>query len=201
MVEKLTPANLVFIVINVVVFFIMTIAGSTEDVGFMMDHGAMFVPAVVMGREYYRFFTCMFLHFGFMHLMGNMVTLLFLGDNVERAVGWLKYVIIYLGGGLIGSLGSFGFAMVYNRGIVSAGASGAIFAIIGALLWIVICNRGRLEEMTIQKVFILIVYSLYSGARSENVDMAAHLCGLAGGFLVAVLVYRRSDAEDYYYEL
>ena len=100
-------------------------------------------------------------------------------------------MIIYIFGGLIGSIGSFGYACVYNQGIVSAGASGAIFAIIGALLWIVICNRGHLEDMTIQKVFILIVYSLYSGARSQNVDMAAHLFGLLGGFLVAMIVYRR----------
>ena len=95
-----TPVNTALVIINVAAFIFLSLIGSTEDAEFMAGHGAMFVPAVVMGREYYRFFTCMFLHFGFMHLMGNMVTLLFLGDNVERAVGWLKYVIIYLGGGL-----------------------------------------------------------------------------------------------------
>ena len=71
MVENLTPANAVFIVINVVVFFVMTVAGSTEDIGFMVEHGAMFVPEILEKGEYYRFFTCMFLHFGFMHAYPN----------------------------------------------------------------------------------------------------------------------------------
>lgn len=197
MVERLTPANTVFVVLNALVFLVMSVFGSTMDIDFMIGHGAMFAPMVYDGHQYYRLFTCMFLHFGFMHLMGNMVTLLFLGDNVERAVGTVRYVIIYILGGLIGSIGSFGYALVYDRNTVSAGASGAIFAIIGALLWVVICNRGQLEDMSIQRVFILIVYALYSGARSKNVDMAAHLFGLAGGFAVAMLIYRRRDALGY----
>ncbi|MBO4903669.1 MAG: rhomboid family intramembrane serine protease [Lachnospiraceae bacterium] len=171
----------------------MTFAGSTEDVGFMLGHGAMFVPSVLENKEIYRFFTCMFLHFGFMHLAGNMVVLMFLGDNVERAVGKYKFIIIYILGGLFGSVGSFVYALVYNPGIVSAGASGAIFALIGALLWLVIRNKGRLEDMTTLRMCVLIAYALYNGITSENVDMAAHLFGLLGGFLVAVVVYRKKD--------
>ena len=197
MADRITPVNTAFVVINVLVFFALSCLGSTEDTRFMLGHGAMFVPAVLEEGQYYRFFTCMFLHFGFMHLMGNMVFLLFLGDNVERTAGKVRYVLIYLLGGMIGSTGSFLYALVYNRGIVSAGASGSIFALIGALLWLVICHRGRLEDMTTSKVFILIAYALYSGLRSENVDMAAHLFGLFGGFLVAFIIYRKRDYPEY----
>ena len=191
--EEFTPVNTALVILNVIVFFIMSFAGSTEDIDFMMEHGAMFVPYVLEKGEYYRFFTCMFIHFGFMHLAGNMVVLLFLGDNVERAVGGVKFVMIYLFGGLIGSIGSFAYALIYNPKIVSAGASGAIFAMIGALLWLVIRNRGRLEDMTLLRMCVLIAYALYNGITSENVDMAAHLFGLLGGFLVAVLMYRKKD--------
>ena len=191
--QEFTPVNTALVIINIAVFAVMTFAGSTEDVGFMLGHGAMFVPSVLENKEIYRFFTCMFLHFGFMHLAGNMVVLMFLGDNVERAVGKYKFIIIYILGGLFGSVGSFVYALVYNPGIVSAGASGAIFALIGALLWLVIRNKGRLEDMTTLRMCVLIAYALYNGITSENVDMAAHLFGLLGGFLVAVVVYRKKD--------
>ena len=191
--REFTPVNTALVVINVIVFFVMTAIGHTDDVEFMLNHGAMFVPAVLEDGEYYRFFTCMFLHFGFMHLAGNMVVLLFLGDNVERATGKIKFILIYLLGGLFGSLGSFGYALVYNPGRVSAGASGAIFALIGALLWLVIRNKGRLEDMTTLRMCVLIAYALYNGITSENVDMAAHLFGLFGGFLAAVILYRKNN--------
>lgn len=191
--QEFTPINTAIVIFNVIVFFVMSFSGSTEDVEFMLSHGAMFVPAVLEDGQIYRFITCMFLHFGFMHLAGNMVVLLFLGDNVERATGRIRFVLIYLLGGMFGSLGSFLYALVYNPGIVSAGASGAIFAIIGALLWLVIRNKGRLEDMTTLRMCVLIAYALYNGFTSENVDMAAHLFGFLGGFLLAVLLYRKRD--------
>lgn len=191
--EEFTPVNTALVIINVLVFAIMSFFGSTEDVEFMLGHGAMFVPAVLEDGQFYRFFTCMFLHFGFMHLAGNMVVLMFLGDNVERAVGKVKYVLIYILGGLCGSIGSFVYALIYNPGIVSAGASGAIFALIGALLWMVIRNKGRLEDMTTLRMCVLIAYALYNGITSEHVDMSAHLFGLLGGFAAAVLLYRKND--------
>ena len=191
--QEFTPVNTAMVIFNVIVFFAMTIAGSTEDIEFMLDHGAMFVPAVLEDGQIYRFITCMFIHFGFMHLAGNMVVLLFLGDNVERAVGKIKFLLIYILGGIFGSIGSFTYALVRNPGIVSAGASGAIFAIIGALLWLVIRNKGQLEDMTTLRMCVLIAYALYNGFTSENVDMAAHLFGFLGGFLIAVLLYRKND--------
>ncbi len=191
--QEFTPVNTAMVIFNVIVFFAMTFAGSTEDIEFMLNHGAMFVPAILEDGQIYRFITCIFIHFGFMHLAGNMVVLLFLGDNVERATGKLKFLLIYLLGGIFGSIGSFTYALVYNPGIVSAGASGAIFAVIGALLWLVIRNKGRLEDMTTLRMCVLIAYALYNGFTSENVDMAAHLFGFLGGFLIAVLLYRKND--------
>lgn len=196
--DEFTLVNSIVVVINILVFFIMSSMGSTEDVEFMLSHGSMYAPAIIDNHEYYRFVTCMFQHFGFMHLMGNMVVLLFLGDNVERAVGKIKYIVIYILGGIIGSIGSFTYATVYNREIVSAGASGAIFALIGALLWLVIRNKGKLENMTTLRVCVLIAYALYNGFISDNVDMAAHLFGLAGGFLLAFILYRKPQMERNY---
>lgn len=189
--DEMTLINTILVCINIAVFIWMSVSGSTTDIEYMLNHGTMFVPSILEDKEYYRLFTCMFCHFGFSHLAGNMVVLLFLGDNVERALGSLKYIIVYIIAGLIGSLGSFLYAYFYNPVIVSAGASGAIFGIIGAMLWIVCMNKGRLEDMTTLRVCVLIAYALFNGATSEEVDNAAHLFGLIGGFVMAVLLYRK----------
>lgn len=189
--EEMTLVNTIIVAVNIAVFLVMSVMGSTLDVEFMLNNGTMFVPSILDNKEFYRLFTCMFQHFGFTHLAGNMVVLLFLGDNVERALGHVKYLILYILSGLIGSVGSFLYAYFYNPGIVSAGASGAIFGIIGAMLWLVCMNKGRLEDMTTLRVCVLIAYAFYNGLTSENVDMAAHLFGLIGGFVLAVIIYRK----------
>lgn len=192
--DELTLVNTIIVVINIAIFLWMTVIGSAfyyNDLEFMLNHGTMFVPSILEDREYYRFVTCMFQHFGFLHLAGNMVVLLFIGDNVERALGPIKYLILYLLSGLIGSFGSFLYAYIYDRRILSAGASGAIFGIIGAMLWLVCMNKGRLEDMTTLRVCVLIAYALFNGLTSEGIDMSAHIFGLIGGFVLAVLIYRK----------
>lgn len=194
--REFTVVNSLLVVANIVLFIVLSIKGSTIDIDYMLDHGVMYVPKILEDAEYYRFFTCFFLHFGFQHLVGNMVVLMFLGDNVERQLGWIKYLILYILCGLIGSVGSFTYAYLNNQGIVSAGASGAIYGIIGALLWLVIANKGRLENMTIMRVCVMIAYALYSGFTSENIDVAAHLSGLVGGFILAMILYRKEKGTD-----
>ena len=90
----------VLIVINVAVFLILSILGNTEDVVFMLHHGAMYEPLVTEGQEYYLLFTCMFLHFGITHLMNNMVMLGALGWNLEVEIGKIRFIIIYFISGL-----------------------------------------------------------------------------------------------------
>ena len=133
----------------------------------------------------------MFLHFGISHLANNMLVLFFLGDNVERAVGHWKYLVIYLLSGLAGSGLSFAHAMLSGDYAVSAGASGAIFGVIGALFYIVARNRGRLEDMTTRRLGFLIFISLYHGITGSGVDNYAHVGGLIGGILSALVLYCR----------
>ena len=123
---------------NIIVFIVMSILGSTENASFMLAHGACYTPYILEG-EYYRLFTGMFLHFGPIHLLYNMICLLAMGDMLEKEAGWLRYLLIYMLGGLAGNLLSVGTDLYFHRSMaVSAGASGAIFAVIGALLWLVL---------------------------------------------------------------
>ena len=70
----------------------------------------------------------------------------------------------------------------------SIGASGAIFGVIGALLWMVLKNKGKVESITLGKIMFLAIYSLYSGFISTNVDNAAHIGGFIGGIWIAMAV-------------
>ena len=78
--------------------------------------------------------------------------------------------------------------------VSSVGASGAVFGIEGALLWILIRNHGRVEYMTIPKLVFALACSLYYGMISTNIDNAAHLGGLITGFIITVLIYRKKKS-------
>ena len=181
------------IVINIVVFFILTMFGDTEDAVFMLQHGAMYEPYIIEGHEYYRIFTCLFLHFGITHLLNNMVMLGALGWNLELEIGKVRFVIIYFASGIIGNIVSLFYDLTLEQPAVSAGASGAIFGLMGALLYVVIANRGRLGRLSGRGMLVMVILSLYFGLTSTGVDNLAHIGGLVSGFLLAVLLYRRNQ--------
>ena len=183
--------NLVIVVCNILVFLAVTLTGGTESSRHMMDCGAAYAPLIESG-EYYRLFTSMFLHFGIQHLINNMLLLLFLGDYLERAVGKTRYLVIYLGGGLVGNLCSYlhelSLMKTGEAPAVSAGASGAIFSAVGAMLVLLAFRKGRLEDLTFRRMVVMAVLSLLVGFQSSNVDNFAHIGGfLAGAVLMAVL--------------
>lgn len=186
---KRQKCTIFLIAVNVIVFFVLSFQGMTEDAGFMLEHGAMYVPYMMEGEEYYRLFTSMFMHFGFDHLTNNMVMLGAIGWNLEYEIGKIKFLIIYLGSGLFGNiLSAFGDIMT-GEYAVSAGASGAVFGIIGALLYVAIRNRGKIGTVTGRGLLLMIGLSLYYGLTNSGVDNLAHVGGLVSGFILGVLLY------------
>ena len=79
---------------------------------------------------------------------------------------------------------------------VSAGASGAIFAVIGALLYVIIRNKGRLGEITFQRMALMAVLSILQGFTETGTDNAAHVGGFAAGFILAVFLYHRKKVKE-----
>lgn len=188
---------------NVITFLYLEIAGSSQDVRFMVESGAVFAPAVIYEKEYYRLLTAVFMHFGIDHIINNMLVLFALGDNLERALGHVKYLILYLlcgvGSNLVSMLISGPASMV-----VSAGASGAIFGVVGGLLIAVIRNKGRLEDLSIRQLAIMVALSLYLGFTESGVDNVAHVAGLMLGIILGIILYRKPkkdvDRRENYYE-
>lgn len=187
--------NLLMVIINLGVFLVLELLGDTQDVAFMLEHGAMYPPYIEHGGEYYRLFTSMFLHFGMEHVLYNMLLLLFAGDMLEQQVGVWKYLVIYLGGGVAGNVLSLWNSLILGDDFVSAGASGAVFAVVGALVYIVIRSRGKAKGINGRDVCIMAVLSLVEGFQSIGVDAWAHLGGAAGGFILALLLYRLPAEE------
>lgn len=188
--------NWIFILANIIVYVILEIEGNTEDAVYMLDKGALNVELIKGYKEYYRLFTSMFMHGGFAHLFNNMLVLWYIGDNLERAVGHVKYFIMYLAGGLLSNLAAFACYDYMNMNVCCVGASGAIFSVVGALFYIVAVNRGRLEDLTTRKLGIYIFLSIYLGIQSTTTSNSAHIGGLLGGIVLAVLIYgRRKETE------
>lgn len=188
------PCTVALIVINVAVFFIMSLFGNTEDVMFMLEHGAMFEPLITEEHEYYRIIASMFLHFGIEHLLNNMVILGALGWNLELETGKIRFLIIYLVSGIGGNLLSLYLGVSSAEYAVSAGASGAIFGLMGALLYVAARNRGRMGRISGKGVLFMIALSLYFGITSSGIDNAAHIGGLLCGFILAVILYRKKNS-------
>ena len=190
------PCTVLLTIINVVVFSLLTLQGMTEDGMFLLEHGAMYVPRVIQDGEYYRFFTSLFLHFGFEHLMNNMVTLVLIGWNLESEIGKVKFLLIYILSGLGGNFLSAWYEVLKDDYSISAGASGAIFGVLGALLYVTMRNRGRIGEVSGRRLAFMIIISLYYGFTSSGVDNLAHIGGLVTGFAAGVLLYRKRNSKD-----
>ena len=195
--KKLPICTIAIAAANVLILLGLSFMGMTEDSAFMMEHGAMYVPYLMNGERYYTLITSMFLHFGFSHLMNNMVMLLVIGYSLEPEIGKIRFLFIYLGSGLMGNLVSAWFDVSQGSYAVSAGASGAIFGIVGALLYVAIRNHGRVGEISTRGLVLMAGLSLYYGFTAQGVDNAAHIGGLISGFLLAVLTYWKHKPKHY----
>lgn len=185
------------VLVNVIAFLVLSMYGDTEDGYFMEQHGAMSISLVGQGFWQWRLFTSIFMHFGISHLLNNMFTLLIMGMYVEKRMSKWKYLTIYLGAGIIGNLVSLYYYIgTHQMNVVCAGASGAVFGLMGALLWIVICNYGRVDDLSWMHIAFLIVLCVYIGFSDSSVGNAAHIGGVIGGFLLAMLLVRRTDKEE-----
>ena len=193
--KKLPICTIAIAAANVLIFLGLSFMGMTEDSAFMMEHGAMYVPCLMNGERYYTLITSMFLHFGFQHLMSNMISLGVMGWQLESAIGRIRYLLIYLLSGIGGNLLSLAADIHGGEHAVSAGASGAIFGIIGALLYIAIRNYGRVGSVSGRGIVFMIVITFYYGYSNTGVDNYAHIGGLISGFLLAVILYHKSGRK------
>ena len=167
------------LVVNLLVFAAAQRAGAGDDPEVLLDYGAMFSPLIADG-QYWRLFTAMFLHADIPHILFNGLGLVLFGSLVERTYGHLRFAAIYVIAGLSGSVLSFGM----NSIAIGAGASGAIFGVLGALGAFFAVQRNTLgapARINLAMVAVMAGISLAYGLVTPRIDNWAHLGGLIGG--------------------
>ena len=171
--------------LNVAIFGLMLAWGMDPmqpAIDSLIKWGANYGPKTTQG-EWWRMFTCMFLHIGVLHLLFNMVALWNIGGFMERLLGSTGFLVLYLLAGLLGSVAS----VAWNPFVVSAGASGAIFGLYGGLLAFLVRHRATQQHASLAALrtntLAFLGYNLVYGFIQQGIDMAAHLGGLAGGFV------------------
>ena len=173
---------------NVALFLLTELLGSSTAKETLVRLGAM-ESWLISSGEYWRLFTAMFLHSGLIHLGFNVIGLFIFGQQLERLYGHSRFLVIYILGGLAGSVTSYAFNLSVTQYAIGVGASGALFGTLGALTAFFLSNRSRLGETGRQTLIGLVVLAsinLFVGFIIPGIDNFAHIGGFAGGFLLGM---------------
>lgn len=172
------------IFICVLVFILMYVLGNGSTDNYTLLLFGANLDALTKNGDYYRLLTSMFLHIGIMHLLCNMYSLYIIGKEVENVFGKWKYLVIYILSGIAGSI----LSLAFNHNTICAGASGAIFGLLGALLYFGYYYRPYLGATLTRSIIPVIAINLIIGFLDSGIDNSAHIGGLVGGLLVAMAV-------------
>lgn len=173
----------ILITINIIVFVLMYVLGNGSEDSYTLIRFGANVPQFIKAGEYYRLFTSAFLHIGLFHLICNNYALYIIGSQLESFLGKTKFIIVYLVSAICGNL----MSLLFTTGI-SAGASGAIFGLLGSLLYFGYHYRVYLGNLIHSQIIPVIVINLLLGFILPGINSSAHIGGLIGGILVTMAV-------------
>jgi rhomboid protease GluP len=183
-------ATPVIVAANVLIFVVMVATGVhffAPTAQNLADWGGNFGPKTMNG-QWWRLVTYMFLHFGILHLAFNMWVLWDLGLLVERLVGNFGFVILYVVSGIAGGIAS----LAWKPMVVSAGASGAVFGVAGALLGLIAFRHDTIPREVLKhlrgSLGGFLAFNLIFGATAKGIDMAAHVGGVAAGLVCGLIL-------------
>ena len=153
------------------------------------------IKELVKSGEYYRLLTCIFLHAGIIHIACNMYSLYVIGSQLESFFGKIRYLIIFLLSGICGSILSIAFN---NNDAISIGASGAIFGLLGAIVYFGYHYRVYLGNALKNQIIPIIILNLSIGFLTPGIDNFAHIGGLIGGIFTTMScgIPGKNDNQD-----
>ena len=184
------PAVFLLIAANVLVFLFEISVGSWDDPEVLHRIGALEPNIVVSQGEYWRLFTALFLHGGFLHLGFNLFALYVLGPLLERSIGTIRFLAFYLISGLASGAG----VVVLNEiGLVQVGqligASGCIMGVVGAWAGFLLRHHHTpFAKQQLANIALIVAIQIAFDVSTPEVSTAAHLCGLAAGFVLGLTV-------------
>ncbi|PYL74730.1 MAG: hypothetical protein DMF26_10130 [Verrucomicrobia bacterium] len=188
------PAVFVLILVNVLVFLFEVSVGDWNDPEVLHRIGALEPYAVVAQHEYWRLFTALFLHGGFLHLGFNLFALYLLGPPLERSIGTIRFLACYLISGLASGAGVVALTMV---GLVQVaqviGASGCIMGVVGAWAgFLVRHHHAPFAKQRLANIALIVVIQIAFDLSTPQVSMAAHMCGLVAGLFLGLILAPRT---------
>ena len=177
--------NLVLAAVQILVFILCTATGNK-----MYIAGRCGTDLVLAQGQYWRLLTSVFLHAGLSHLGSNLLVQILMGNAVERNLGHIRYLALYLLSGIGGNVISVLYDRAQGVNIYSVGASGAVFGVMGTLFVLIIRGRKKLRSGSslLTRAAFAVFYAVYSGFRNPYTDNVAHLGGLAFGVVLGVLL-------------
>jgi rhomboid protease GluP len=189
--------TIAIIVLNVAVFGLMVMMGVSPlnpSADSVLKWGADYGPLTLDG-QWWRLFVSLFLHFGLVHLLFNMVVLANIGRFMETLLGKAAYLILYI----VSGVGSEAASLWSHPSMVSAGASGAIFGLYGGLLAFLLRHRDSISPAALKSLsggaLLFVGYNVVYGLFRPEVDLAAHLGGLVTGFLLGLFLVQPFSQE------
>lgn len=181
--KRYPMVSICLVALNIIIFLICLFDG-----GDLYIKGSLSAVAVLGGGEYGRILWAMFLHAGTEHLFSNMIIILFLGAMIEREIGPCRYALAYVLSGVGGNILSLIWKVVEQSNAASIGASGAAFGLDGLLIAMLLFGKKRTLQVNPPRVIGIVLFSLYSGFSSGNIDNAAHVGGLLTGFIFGCIM-------------
>jgi rhomboid protease GluP len=174
----------------VLMFLVELSVGDWNDPDVLHRVGALEPYAVVVEGEYWRLFSAVFLHGGFLHLGFNIFALYVLGPPLERSIGTIRFLACYLISGLVSSAGVVGLTMIGFIQVAQViGASGCIMGVVGAWAGFLLRHHhAPLARQRLANIGLIVAIQIAFDLSTPQVSMAAHLCGLAGGFLIGLIL-------------
>jgi len=195
--NKITYTLIILNILAYVVSALLSKSVIDMEMEVLVKMGALFGPMTVLGAEWWRLFTAMFLHGGMTHLFMNMFSLYLIGRGVEQYFNTTSYLSIYLFSGLLGGLAS----LYMHPASVGIGASGAIFGIFGAMAGFFLAHREKIEAHTkafMKEFAIIIGINLVIGFSIPSVDVSAHIGGLIIGFTGGYIISKNPKRVWFY---
>ena len=190
----------------VTIMFVITLLTGGFSGSNLLILGALYEPLVIEEGQWYRLFTVMFLHGSWLHYIFNtLFGLYIIGGALERLVGPLKYLVIYFASGLLASFAIVASYFITGQAVLTVGASGAIYGVLGAFLYLVVNHKEWFDPRDISGIKGLIFINVVFTFLGANISVAGHIGGLIAGYAIATLMYmnqgkdlrrRRKDFED-----
>ena len=180
--SRMTVTN-ALILINIAVFLLEEMAGGSMKSSVAIRFGAQLTSAVTVQHQWWRLFTAMFVHFGAMHILSNMISLYLLGRSAEQGPG--RMLTLYLVSGIVGNLCTVLLDLHAGKDTLSAGASGAIFGLMGLYVAMALLPRFR-PMVSVRNILIMLALNAAYGIQNRSVNMTAHTGGLAAGTVLSL---------------